>query len=116
MACRRLGLLGGFTTDGSTMVMKVCCAQGRISGGGGGGGGGGGAGAGSSTTGIGRPSRRADERGGEQRHFDQLAPLVRLVRLPCFSCRRGVGGAMLLAALVVGCTASCYGLLPQRSN
>ena len=35
------------------MVMKVCCAQGRISGGGGGGGGGGGAaaGAGSSTTG-----------------------------------------------------------------
>ena len=50
MAWRRCGLLGGFTTDGSTMVMKVCCAQGRISGGGGGGGGGGGAaGAGSST-------------------------------------------------------------------
>ena len=52
MACKRCGRFGGLTTDGKTMVMKLCCEQGRISGGGGGGGGGAAAaGAGSSTTG-----------------------------------------------------------------
>ena len=51
MACKRCGRLGGLTTDGSTIVMKLCCEQGRISGGGGGGGGGAAAAGTGSTTG-----------------------------------------------------------------
>ena len=117
MACKRCGRFGGLTTDGNTMVMKVCCEQGRISGGGGGGGGGGAAAAGT---------------GGGSATGDNAAPVVYAPInaeassatlsssrhwFGSYVCRvsRAVAASAVLRDLrrmVVGCTASA--LLPQR--
>ena len=118
MAFKRCGRFGGLTTDGSTIVMKLCCEQGRISGGGGGGGGGGGAvtcgGSGGGST-------------GESAAPVAYAPMKALANkatltssrhwFGSYVCRvsRAVAASAVrccLRRMVVGCTASA--LLPQR--
>ena len=114
MACKRCGRFGGLTTDGNTIVMKLCCEQGRISGGGGGGGSGGAA----AVTGGGSAT-------GDNAAPVAYAPMKALANKATLSSSRHCVGSFVccvsravaasavlrLRRMVMGCTASAW--LPQ---